>query len=206
MKTDLDRELPPQTDDELTVTTDPKGDYALPPAGQHPARCCDVVYRGEHPNKFKPGVMQKKVSIHMMLDTEDDNGQPVRRNDGKRFVLSQWYTKSMNAKSNLRKALEAWRGKAFDDEVAETFNLNDLINAPALVNVIHKTNAKGDQVAVIDSITKLPRQMTVFPVKDIDYVRIKDRPRDSQNGNGNTQEHGEAYDGEGEDIDDDLPF
>lgn len=179
MTNQTDYQLPPQTDDDLTVSADQK-DFALCPAGQHPARCVDVVFRGLFPNKFKEGAMQPKISIHLMLDAQDEDGNEVRRGDGKRFVLSQWYTKSMNDKANLRKTLESWRGKAFDDAVAERFNLNDLINAPALVNVKHVRNAKGDEVAVIDTLTKLPRQMSVFPVEEIEWVRLKDRPREPQ--------------------------
>jgi hypothetical protein len=201
--------LPPQTDDELTVTTE-QNDFALCPAGQHPARCVDVVYRGEFPNQFKPGTTQKKISIHLMLDTQDDDGRDVRRSDGKRFILSAWFTKSMHEKANLRKTLEGWRGRAFDDSAAESFNLNDLINAPALVNVKHVKNKKGDEIAVIDSISKLPRQMTVFPVEEIEYIRIKDRPRDGENGGGTGGWQGSGGPGMYDDVplpdDDDLPF
>lgn len=171
-------QLPPQTDDDLTVSAEQQKDFAICPAGQHPARCVDVVFRGMVPNKFKNGELQPKISIHLMLDTQDDDGNDVRRNDGKRFVLSQWFTKSMFSKANLRKTLESWRGRAFDETAAERFNLNDLINAPALVNVKHIRNPKGDEIAVIDSISKLPRQMSVFPVEEIEWVRMKDRPRD----------------------------
>jgi hypothetical protein len=198
--------LPPQTDNELTVTADSAGgEYPEAPAGAWVGRCVDVVYRGKQPNKFdasKPD--QHKISIHMMLDTYDEDDQPARRTDGKRFVLSAWFTRSMHPKATLRKTLAAWRGRDFDDDQAEVFNLNDLVGVYALVNVIHVKGKDGGNKAVIDSIGRLPRGMQKFEVTE-EYVRAKDRKPGEQH-----DHHGDAA-GPGmyDDVplpDDDLPF
>lgn len=206
MNPNNDYALPPQTDDMLTVTADSAGgEYPEAPAGAWVARCVDVVYRGKQPNKFdasKPD--QHKISIHMMLDTYDEDDRPARRTDGKRFVLSAWYTRSMHAKATLRKTLAAWRGRDFDDEQAEAFNLNDLVGVFALVNVIHVKTKSGDTKAVIDSISRLPRGMQKFEA-DEEYVRAKDR----KPGEHPAEEHGpgpERWDDVPPPDDRDLPF
>lgn len=168
--------LPPQGDDELTVTaTSSGGDYPECPTGQWVGRCVDVVYRGRQPNKFEPEKPDvHKISIHMMLDTVNEDDRPVRRTDGKRFVLSAWFTRSMHEKASLRKTLAAWRGRDFDDAQAETFNLNDLVGAYGLVNVITVKGKDGKPKSVIDAITRLPRGMEKFEM-DEEYVRMRDR-------------------------------
>lgn len=175
MSTQSEYILPPQTDDELTVTAQSAGgDYPECPAGAFVGRCVDVVYRGKQPNKFEP---QKpdvhKISIHMMVDAYHEDDSPARRTDGKRFVLSNWYTRSMHPKATLRKTLAGWRGKDFDDDAAEQFNLNDLVGAYALVTIKQVKGKDGSPKAVIDSIGRLPRGMQKFEAEE--YVRAKDR-------------------------------
>lgn len=200
--------LPPQNDDDLTVTASSSGgDYPEAPTGQWVGLCVDVVYRGKQPNKFdasKPDV--HKISIHMMLDTYDESDNPVRRTDGKRFVLSAWFTRSMHEKATLRKTLAAWRGKDFDDAQAETFNLNDLVGAYGLVNVIEVKTQAGKAKSVIGSITRLPRGMEKFAPDE--YVRIRDRKPGEQH---HDAPHSSWHDDvpAGDEIpynDNDLPF
>lgn len=169
-------QLPPQTDDELTVTADGGGtDYPECPAGAWAGRCVDVVYRGKQENKFDPTKPpQHKISLHLMVEAyNEEEDTPARRTDGKRFVLSAWFTRSMHAKASLRKTLAAWRGKDFDDEQAETFNLNDLVGKDCLVNVKIVKGKDGEPKAVIDSIGRLPRGMQ--PCGEEEYIRARDR-------------------------------
>jgi hypothetical protein len=169
--------LPPQSDDDLTVTANGGGgDFPECPAGAWAGVCVDVVYRGMQDNKFDPSKgPQPKISIHMMIEAyqSEDSDDYARRSDGKRFVLSAWFTRSMHPKATLRKTLAAWRGKDFDDDAAETFNLNKLVGAFALVNVIHVAGKDGRPKAVIDSIARLPRGVPTFTPDP--YVRAKDR-------------------------------
>lgn len=196
MSNATDYVLPPQTDDELTVTASSSGgDFPECPAGQWVGVCVDVVYRGMQPNKFEPSKPdQPKISIHMMLDAyeAEDSDTPARRTDGKRFVLSAWFTRSMHEKATLRKTLAGWRGKDFDEEQAETFNLNNLVGAFALVNVVHKAKKDGGTKAVIEGITRLPRGMAKFEPEP--YVRARDR------------KPGEAEQGESESHMDEIPM
>lgn len=204
--------LPPQSDDELTVTAQSAGgDYPECPAGAFVGRCVDVVYRGKQPNKFEP---QKpdvhKISVHMMIDAYNEDDSPARRTDGKRFVLSNWYTRSMHPKATLRKTLANWRGKDFDDDAAEQFNLNDLVGAYALVTIKHVKGKDGSPKAVIDSIGRLPRGMQKFEAEE--YIRAKDRkPGDSHDDlrhgyNAEPAPHGyDDFEPSQDDLDD-LPF
>lgn len=210
MATTAEYVLPPQTDDQLTVTAETGGgDYPECPAGGWVGRCVDVVYRGKQPNKFEPSKPdQHKISVHMMVDAYNEDDTPARRTDGKRFVLSNWYTRSMHPKATLRKTLAAWRGKDFDEDQAEAFNLNDLVGAYALVNIVHVKAKDGHMRAVIESITKLPRGMEKFEAEE--YIRAKDRkpgdkPEDLRHGY-HADTPPDFSDFPGYQEEDDLPF
>ena len=71
-------------------------------------------------------------------------------------VISKEYALSMHEKSNLRKDLEAWRGKKFSDTEAESFDVTKLIGKACQVTIVH--NKKG--YAAITGITGLTKGTT----------------------------------------------
>lgn len=74
---------------------------------------------------------------------------------GKRFQISKRYTNSLNEKSQLRKDLEAWRGKPFTADEVKGFDLDKLIGANCFLNIVHEQ--KGDRTyANIKAIMKVP--------------------------------------------------
>ena len=150
------------------IAKDPGGgDFEPAPAGQHAVICCDVYDMGLMDNKFKEGEKVHKILIYWMLSECMEDGRP--------FLLTQIYTLSLHEKANLRKDLESWRGKAFDEKELEGFDLEVLIGVPALVNVIHVVG-KGDGKtrSRLSSIMGLPKAMEA-PAVHPDYVRKKDR-------------------------------
>ena len=128
--------------------------------------CCDVYDMGLLPNTFKEGEMVHKVLLYWMLSECMEDGRP--------FLLTQIYTLSLHEKSNLRKDLESWRGKTFTEEELKGFDLERLINVPALVNVIHVKSNDGKTRSRLSSIMGLPKAMEA-PTIHPDYVRKADR-------------------------------
>ena len=79
------------------------------------------------------------------------------------YSISKEYTISMNEKANLRKDLESWRGKAFTEKEAESFDITKLLGVAGLLNVIHKQGKNGNTYAVVSGISPVPKGMECPP-------------------------------------------
>lgn len=110
----------------------PIREYELAPAGVHKARCVRVIDLGSHFNT-KWNKIQRKVLFQFELaETKMENGTP--------FAVIRKYTLSMTGgvwKTDLRKALESWRGKPFNDNEAKDFDILSILGVPATLNIIH---------------------------------------------------------------------
>jgi len=125
------------------------------PQGNYVARCYQMIEIGTVKEEFEGVVkMQKKVRLGWELPTElkvfnEEKGeQPC--------VISGNYTLSMHEKSKLRGFLQSWRGKAFSDEDAKSFDITKLLGVPCMLNIIHKTTPNGT-FANIASVSPLPK-------------------------------------------------
>lgn len=136
------------------------GDFKMVPEGMHTARCYRIVDLGTQHN-VKWDKFQHKVMI-----TLECYGEECQTDDGKPLAISMWHTVSLNEKANLRRDLESWRGKKFTKEELNGFVVDNLIGAPAMINVIH--NESGDKTyANIASISPVPKGMEVpKPIND----------------------------------------
>lgn len=128
--------------------------YAPAPEGAHRAVCVDIIDQGMKPNKFKPGTEQHKVDIAWQIEE--------KRDDGKRFVVYKRYTASLSDKANLRHDLEGWRGRKFTAEELAGFDLETIVGANCIVNVVHKKSEDGTKTyanvaAVMPLMKGLPK-------------------------------------------------
>ena len=80
--------------------------------------------------------------------------------DGKEINrgVSQKYSKSLNAKSNLRKDLRAWRGREFTEEELKRFDMINILGAPCQIQIINQ-NSNGKVYSNIAAIMNLPKGM-----------------------------------------------
>lgn len=167
------------------------------PAGTHVARCYQMLEIGTVQESFlgsEPRAMHK-VRIGWELPEERKVFNPEKGEQP--FVISKEFTLSMNEKANLRKYLEAWRGKGFSEDEAKAFDITKLIGVPCLLNIIHKPSKDGQRIyADIASIMPLPKKMKCSPQEnptqmlsydDFDYALfetlpdfIKDKMKGSQ--------------------------
>jgi hypothetical protein len=146
------------------------GSFQIPSEGPHQAVCVDVVDIGLQPGYEGKGLVHKIVLV-FQVDEESDKGE--------RLTLESWLTLSMNEKSNLRKLIEAWRGKAFGKDEAGVFDIETVIGANAQINVQHyesngKTRAK---IASIMPILKGMEKMKPAGYKRREYkTQVADAP------------------------------
>jgi hypothetical protein len=136
------------------------GDFLPVPAGTWPAICYSFVDLGTQDITFK-GETQPKHQVRISWELHDD--ECIMREGpkaGQPMMIQQTYTWSMNEKANLRKALEAWRGKKFTDKEIGDFDVKNLLGQPCLLSVIHAD--KGEKIyANVGGITKPPKGMTL---------------------------------------------
>lgn len=132
------------------------------PEGTHQAVCVDVIDLGKVPNKFKDGALQHKINLAWQINE--------LRDDGKRFLVYKRYTLSLHEKATLRKDLESWRGKPFEESELP-FDIERLIGANCLLNVIHNGNFANvsSVMAPMKGMPKLEAQDYVRKAKEEDF-------------------------------------
>lgn len=140
----------------------------LIPTGNYVARCYQMIQIGTVKETFEGETkILHKVRIgwelpeELRVFDESKGEQPL--------VMSAEYTLSMHEKAKLRGVLQSWRGKAFTDDEAKSFDITKLIGAPCLLNVIHKTNANGT-FANVSGITPLPKGLICHPAINKPFV------------------------------------
>ena len=145
-----------------TFTPHPEGPFAAVCVDVHDLGMIETTWEG------KPKT-QHKIDIYFYCgeDTALGDGRVVP------MLVRSRYTLTLNEKGNLRKFLEGWRGKKFTPEEEEGFDVEQLIGAPVLIQIVH--NQVGDKTyANITSPMKLPKGMQA-PAFPENFVRMKDR-------------------------------
>lgn len=132
------------------------GEFAPPPAGVFPAICYRFIDLGTQTTSFNN---ETKHQHKVMLSWEITDPEE-RMEDGRPWTISQRYTWSMHEKSTLRKTLESWRGKAFEeaDFGPGGFNVQKLIGAPCLMSLV-RVDKDGKTYTNISAVTKMPKGM-----------------------------------------------
>lgn len=132
------------------------GDFEAAPAGVHSAVCVCVLDLGTQEINFEG---KTSLKPQVMLRWEIDE----RMEDGRRFLVSRKYTKSMHEKAGLRKALEAWRGVPFkeSDFSPGGFSMHKLLGAGCQLQIVH-VEKDGKTFANIASIMKLGKGMAAL--------------------------------------------
>jgi len=129
-------------------------------AGNYMARCVGMIHIGT----VKETVMGtekelNKVRLYFELPTElklfrEENGEQP-------YILSKEFTLSLSEKANLRKFLDAWRGRSFTDAEIKGFDITVLIGVTCMLNVIHKQSKNSPPAiyAEIASVARIPKGM-----------------------------------------------
>lgn len=153
------------------------GDFKKVPQGVHMARCYSLIDLGTQLTHGQYGDKeQHKIRIAWELFGEDDDGKPLTVDrDGvvMPMTISKSYTLSLSEKSNLRKDLQSWRGRAFTDEEAKGFDISKLLNVYCMINVTH-SETNGKTYANVSSITPIPSALKNAKPEPIHDVQVFD--------------------------------
>ena len=153
------------------------GDFEPVPAGSHIAVCDIVADIGLQPGSGMYPQPKNQVYIRFELPNERIQFEKDGKKQEGPQVIGKTYTASMNEKANLRHHLESWRGKAFTDEEAESFDVSAILGKPCMLTVMH--TKKGEKTyANITSIGPLPKGIqakTIIPeITPVLYASLDD--------------------------------
>jgi hypothetical protein len=154
------------------------GDFTPAPEGQFQAVCVDVIDLGVRTKDFGKGPKEiDELSIVFQLKVVDATGQELRTPTGERFTVKRKFTKSLSDKSNLRPFLESWRGKKFSADELNGFDVEKLIAANGLVQIVQAASkSNGNIYANIQTIMPINSAWNMPKLEVENYVRQKDRP------------------------------
>jgi hypothetical protein len=122
--------------------------YEPAPPGLHRAVCVDVEDMGTilTPFKNKDGSDKYQHKVCVVWQTE------MKNKEGQRYEVRAWYTATLGEDSNLRKALESWRGRPFSSAELGGFDLETVIGANCQINVTHKKTENKRTRAILTAI------------------------------------------------------
>jgi hypothetical protein len=123
----------------VTGSNSDRKKFEIAPAGTHLARLYRIIDLGTQMREYEGKVnMLRKVKFFWELHGEDGTGKPLLTLDGKPLIQSKEYTLSLGEKTNLRRDLESWRGKAFSDDELKGFDLKNILGQFCMVNISHR--------------------------------------------------------------------
>lgn len=139
------------------IVEDTGGSFERCPSGMHLGRCYRIVDLGTQKSEYMGQTKYlHKIMIGWELHGTDDNGKPLKMNDGRPFAIFKNYTFSWSEKANLRLDLQSWRGKAFTQEEMRKFDLKNVLGAWCMLNVIERQGQNGKTYTNVDGITPVP--------------------------------------------------
>jgi hypothetical protein len=126
-------------------------DREVPPAGPIQAVAFKVFDVGIQASSFGES--------HKILVVWEINHRYTKGDfKGKRMLVNKLYTASLGTKANLRKDLENWKGKPFNEMELKAFDVERLSGANAMLNIVLET--KGENTyANVGTIMGLPEGM-----------------------------------------------
>ena len=146
----------------------PEANFSPAPEGLHQAVCVDVIDLGPQETPWGP---KEKLELRWQLDLTD----PMSTNGTRRFQVSKRYTNSLSEKANLRRDLEAWRGKKFTEAELRGFDVETVLGANCQLQVVHNVKDEGGVWANVQAIVPLGKGMT--KIEPQDYTRVQDREK-----------------------------
>lgn len=170
------------------IISDNAKEYQKHPEGEYIGVCVDIVDLGLEQTQYG-----MKPKMRVVFETEataekEISGQTVLVP----ATISRKFTASLNEKAPLRAFLEAWRGRKFTASEAKAFDTEQLLGVPAYLNVTWEWSQDGQkQYDNILTCGKLPRGLEAIGASG-NYMRVKDRPQQPQQGQGRQQPQRQA--------------
>ncbi len=126
------------------------GDFEQPQEGNTVGICSWIIDLGTQAGSYegKP-TSAAKTLVAWELGQKMKNGKPFR--------VIKYYTQSLHENANLRKDLEAWRGRQFTEDEKKRFDPRNLLGKVALLLLMKDKKEK----VRIKSVSKVPGGMPV---------------------------------------------
>ncbi len=132
------------------------------PEGTHVARCINYIDLGRADSEWEGKITKKKRVVltfefpeHKAVFREEDGPQPLGR--------TITYTNTLKEKSNLKKDLQTWRGKAFTAQEILGFDLDNVLGHPCQALVLHEPKKDGTTRDKIKGLSKMPDSLQAPP-------------------------------------------
>lgn len=128
------------------------------PPGLHTARCYRIVDLGTQKTIFKGETKyQHKIMLQFEVHGEDDSGAPLVTPKGEPMSISKNYTLSLAEKATLRADLQAWRGRAFEEDELRGFDIRKVLGQWAMIAVGKATGNDGKTYTNILNLNPIPK-------------------------------------------------
>ena len=142
--------------------------FPTAPEGTFAAVCVDEIDMGQQTSNWNGKERQRHV-VRLVWQIDELDA------DGKRYLIKQDYTASLDEKAKLRAHLKSWRGRDFTFDEEAAFDLSQVVGAPCMISIVHNKGSQGGIFSNLGAVMKLPRGMQA--VVAVDYVRVKDRKK-----------------------------
>lgn len=138
----------------------PETNYQICPAGNHIARCYQMIEIGTEANEYQ-GEVKRQYKVRVVWEIPNEKMVFDAAKGEQPFSIGKDYTLSMHEKSTLRHDLKSWRGKDFTEQEAKAFDITKLLGVACMLNVIHEPKKDGSGMrAKVAGISPLPKGMT----------------------------------------------
>lgn len=136
---------------------DSGGSFEEAPTGTHPAICVQVIDLGTQKNNYQGS---EKIVHKCMISWETPNAKMTGEGRaGTPFVVTKFYTASLNEKANLRQDLRNWRGRDFTELELKGFESRSILGKPCFLSITPDEKGKSK----ITGVMKLPQGTQLPP-------------------------------------------
>lgn len=146
----------------LKVTS--KGDFKEPEAGRWLGICVQIIDLGTQTDSWQGKITHKRI-VRIGWELPDQ-----KMDDGRPMIVMRRYTSSIGKRSNLRRDLEAWRGKPFTKEEEEEFNLVKVLGkaCDVILTPSESGRIKVTSLVPLKKGTKIPKPQNPLIAFDLD--------------------------------------
>jgi hypothetical protein len=139
----------------MILTENTASSFTPCPAGSYLASLRRIVDLGTQTSTFEG----KTSSARKVLLTWEIVDPDTFTDDGKPYLVSKRYTRSLHEKSALRRDLASWRGRDFTPEELKGFDLDGIAGKNCMLSVVHADKA-GSTFANVGAVMKPPKGLT----------------------------------------------
>ena len=139
----------------MKVKGNSDGNFQRPDPGTYLARCVRIIDLGTQTGEYQgTPTVRRQVVLAWELPTELI---PEGEYAGQPFLVTKFYTASLNEKANLRHDLVNWRTRDFTAQELEGFELKNVLGKPCMITLSPTESGK----IKVTGVAALPKGTTV---------------------------------------------